>query len=234
MLVEEFTPPPKGDEEPEEPMIDEDVDPESAEIENDFEDEYAEEESDDFYLEDAAAKFMQLEVEQVESAIESGLSLAEIARRAGVDVQAFTEAMVTQELAAIVRLEQAGEISAEESAEWQADAQQFTPFFINTVYRYPELVAAETIGIEVDSLFERIELNGGQTIAAIAEEQGVAAQDVVDAVVASETELIDAMVTAGLLDAEDAQAWKQDVAEEMTRLVMEPIDFDDEDSAEDG
>ena len=209
-------------------QVEQEIEP-APEAESEFEDEYAEEEGDgEFYLEDAAAKFMQIEVEQVESAVESGLSLAEIASRAGVDVQAFTDAMVAQEQAAIEQLMQAGKISAEEAAEWQEEARQYTPFFINTVHVYPELVAAKTIGIPVDSLFEQLESGNGQTVATIAEANGVAAQTVVDAIIESESKLIDEMVTAGLVEADDADEWKVEIANEMTRLVMEPLDFEEE------
>lgn len=200
-------------------------DSENDPIASEFDDEYAEEESDgEFYLEDAAAKFMQLEVEQVESAIKSGLSLAEIATRAGVDVQAFTNAMVAQEQASIEQLMQSGEISAEEAAEWHEEVQQWTPFFINTVYLYPEMVAAELIGISEDALYEQLESGNGQTVAAVAEANGVAAQAVIDAVIASEMKLVDEMVVAGLIDADEGEEWKLEAADEMTRLVMDPFE----------
>ena len=129
---------------------------------------------------------------------------------------------------------QRGEISAEEAADWQEEVPLFTPFFINTVYFYAETVAAKAIGIDEETLWEQLD-SGSQSVADIAEANGVAAQTVIDAVIASEANLIDEMVAAGLIDAEDAREWKADVAEEMTQFITQPFEAEldeGEDSAE--
>lgn len=78
-------------------------------------------------------------------------------------------------------------------------------------------VAAEAIGIEADELLAA--LRDGQTIAEVAEANGVEAQAVVDALVADATARIDARVAAGDLDAERAEEIKANLPERMTALV---------------
>jgi hypothetical protein len=62
--------------------------------------------------------------------------------------------------------------------------------------------AAETIGIDVEDL--RTALDEGQSIAEVAEANGVDPQEVIDAMVAESTERLDAKVDEGRLTAEEA------------------------------
>jgi polyhydroxyalkanoate synthesis regulator phasin len=63
-------------------------------------------------------------------------------------------------------------------------------------------VAAESLGIDEDDL--RAALRDGRTIAEIAEEQGVAVEDVVDDIVAAQRERVDEAVADGRLTQEAA------------------------------
>lgn len=196
--------------------------------ESDFE----EGEGDEFYILDAAAQYLQVDVEQIESAVASGLSLAEIATRLDANVQAMTDALVAQELASIDRIAQAENLSAEEVADWREEAQIMTPFFIQTVYYEPELVVAQTLGLDVETMFERAER--GETLEAIAQSKGIDVQALVDAVIASEHKLIDDMQAADLVDADEAQEWKEEVASEapqwVTGMFLEDEGMEEEDS----
>ncbi|MGB1252758.1 MAG: hypothetical protein ACPG8W_19245 [Candidatus Promineifilaceae bacterium] len=180
----------------------------------------------EFYLTDAAAQFMQVEVERVDSAMQNGMSLAEIATQLDVDVAEMTEALVAQEVAMIAQLEQRGEIGAEESAEWREEVQVMTPFFIKTVYLDPEVVAANTMGMNLETLWEQ--MDSGQSIAAIAEARGVAVQQVIDAVVASEYQFVDAMVAEGIIDPEGATEWKSEIEAEVIELANQTFEIEEE------
>jgi polyhydroxyalkanoate synthesis regulator phasin len=78
-------------------------------------------------------------------------------------------------------------------------------------------VVAEALGIDVDTL--RTELRSGKTIAAIAGEQGVDVQLVIDALVAEATEHIDQAVTDGRLTQEEADARLAELTERITDRV---------------
>jgi uncharacterized protein (DUF433 family) len=81
----------------------------------------------------------------------------------------------------------------------------------------PIAVAAKAIGIEPEDLLEA--LRDGSTIADVAEEHGVEPQSVIDAIVASQREMLDAAVANGRLTREQADAIADDLEERATELV---------------
>jgi len=80
--------------------------------------------------------------------------------------------------------------------------------------------AAEALGLEVDALKEQ--LRGGTTLAQVAEAQGVDVQVVIDALVASATERIDAALAEGRIDEAKATELKEDLVERVTERVTTP------------
>jgi polyhydroxyalkanoate synthesis regulator phasin len=85
---------------------------------------------------------------------------------------------------------------------------------------------AESLGIGEDEL--RAALADGQTIAAIAEEQGVDVQDVVDDIVAAQRERLDEAVAEGHLTQEEADEFLAGAEERVTAFVNgEPPDRED-------
>ncbi len=78
-------------------------------------------------------------------------------------------------------------------------------------------VAAEAIGIEVDALREA--LQNGQTIAEVAQANGIEVQTVVDALVADATARLDEAVANGRLTQEEADARKVELEERITARV---------------
>jgi hypothetical protein len=77
--------------------------------------------------------------------------------------------------------------------------------------------AAQAIGIEVEALREALE--GGQTIAQVAEANGVAVQTVIDALVADASAHLDEAVADGRLTQEEADAKKAELVERVTARV---------------
>jgi hypothetical protein len=78
-------------------------------------------------------------------------------------------------------------------------------------------VAADAIGISEDDL--RTALEGGQTIAQVAEANGVDRQAVIDAMVAAATERIDQAVTDGRIDQARADEDKAELPDRIAALV---------------
>jgi hypothetical protein len=78
---------------------------------------------------------------------------------------------------------------------------------------------AELLGIEVDEL--RAALEDGQTLADVAEANGVDPQTIIDARVAAVTERINAAVESGGLTADEAADKLADVEERVTTAVNE-------------
>jgi len=81
----------------------------------------------------------------------------------------------------------------------------------------PFETVATTIGIDMTTL--KTELGAGKSIATIAQENGVAAQTVIDALVAKSQTRIDKSVAAGKVSAEDAAAWQAKISERATNFV---------------
>jgi hypothetical protein len=83
--------------------------------------------------------------------------------------------------------------------------------------------AAEAIGIEMSVLMDG--LRGGQTLAQIADANGVEPQAVIDAMEAAAQERIDAAVEAGRLDEAEAAERTAEATERITELVNEGFQF---------
>jgi polyhydroxyalkanoate synthesis regulator phasin len=83
--------------------------------------------------------------------------------------------------------------------------------------------AADAIGIEDDELLAA--LSDGQTIAEVAEGEGVDPQTVIDALVAATRERLDDAVADGHIEQEDADERLADVTERITEFVNEGADF---------
>ena len=79
--------------------------------------------------------------------------------------------------------------------------------------------AAEVLGIEEDDL--RDALREGTTLAELAEQNGVAAQAVIDALVAEASEHIDNALEDGRIDATEAEERRAEVTERITTIVNE-------------
>jgi ribosomal protein S20 len=78
-------------------------------------------------------------------------------------------------------------------------------------------VAADTIGITPEELRQAVQ--GGQTVAQVAQSKGVDPQQVTDAIVSSATSKIDEAVTAGRLDEARATKLKEKLPQAVDRLV---------------
>jgi hypothetical protein len=79
--------------------------------------------------------------------------------------------------------------------------------------------AADAIGIGVREL--RDALADGQTLAEIAEANGVSPDTVIDALVEAATERLEAAVADGRLDEDDADEWRAELEEDVRELVEE-------------
>ena len=203
---------------------DEDYDDEDYDDEAWDDEEWEEDEEDPIFL---AAKLIGIDIEVLDEALASGKSLTEIATENGADVQALTDALIQQELAFIDELEQDGEISAEEANEWRDEVNQYTSFYINTAYTDPELLAAQIIGVDVETLYDA--LDEDKTIAQIAAENGVDVQTVIDALLAAEDAYADEMFAQGLIDEADLNEWKAENAEFVDEIVnLSYSDFEEE------
>lgn len=75
----------------------------------------------------------------------------------------------------------------------------------------------EVLGLDADEIRSR--LADGQSLADIAEAQGVAAEDLVAAIVAAHQERLDAAVEAGRLSEEEAAERAEDMAERATEMI---------------
>jgi ribosomal protein S20 len=86
--------------------------------------------------------------------------------------------------------------------------------------RAPKLdAAAQALNLSVDDL--RSKLEGGKTLAQVAQDQNVDVQTVIDAMVADATARIDQKVQDGELTADQANERKANLNERITRLVNE-------------
>jgi uncharacterized protein YidB (DUF937 family) len=160
---------------------------------------------------EAAAEAIGISVDDLRTAVRDGQTIAEVAAANGVDAQVVIDALVADATARIDERLADGDITQEQADEHKADLAERMTALVNG-----ELGAgdgpgfgrfgpgrghwlghgaenvADIIGISEDDL--RAALEDGQSLAQIAEANGVARQDLVDALVADATERIESMV----------------------------------------
>jgi len=143
-----------------------------------------------------------ISTDDLRAALRDGQTLAKIAEANGVDPQGVVDVLVangTERLDAAVA---AGRIDQATADERKANLPERAADLVNgelerNGHRHPRAsvalrTAAEAIGIDVRDL--RAALGDGQTIAQVAEANGVDPQDVIDALVARSTERITKVV----------------------------------------
>ncbi len=99
------------------------------------------------------------------------------------------------------------------------DAAPQRPPLVRRAERRGLLVAAEAIGVQPRELAEA--LRAGSTIAEVAEDHGVAAQSVIDAMVAEASEHLERAVADGRLSEEQAARRLEELTERITERVNE-------------
>lgn len=185
-----------------------------------------------YELVEIAAQTLSMDEEALWKALDSGKTLAQIAKEKGVDAQAVVDAVmlaIKTELEAEVT---AGEITADQAAQWLAEIK-------------PEIAALmdEALGAEGDesdpymakaaALLGMTEadvwtaLEKGQTLAELAKSKGLDPQVIVDAVVFEMQSDINAELAAGEITQQEADQWTAGLKAEVTDMVNQPLEEDD-------
>lgn len=180
----------------------------------------------------AAAEAIGITEDALWEALDSGKTVAEVAQDNGVDVQKVIDAMVAAENSFIDQLLADGEIDAAEADEWRSEIVEYITESVNEVmddeyfeedFVDPFVIAADTIGVDEDALWEAME--NGKTVADIATENSVDPQAVIDALVAEEAQWIDEMVAEEEISAEEAEEWRAEIAEYAAEFVNNGMEF---------
>ncbi len=194
-------------------------------------------ESDDFYEGDVfdegvdwfalAADAAGMDDEAMWDALMNGASIAELVTANGGDPAALADSIAAAETAWIDSLVADGDLTAEEAAEWTAELADEAQEFVNdsswALWKGVDwfTIAAEEIGVDEDALWE------AESIAALAQENGVESQTVVDAIAAAEKGWLDELVASDELTAEEAAEWTTELDEEIRLFVEESWEMGD-------
>ncbi|MEZ5139777.1 MAG: hypothetical protein R2711_13740 [Acidimicrobiales bacterium] len=170
---------------------------------------------------DAAAEALGITTDELQTQLEAGQTLAEIAEAQGVDKQDLIDALV-----------KAGEAKLDEA---KAELPDRIAELVDSTLpargeggpgrggpggRGPGLdAAAEALGVTADEL--RTELQDGKTLADVAEAKGVDQQTVIDAMVADLKAHLDEEVASGEHTQEEADQRLADATERITTMVTE-------------
>jgi transposase-like protein len=171
-----------------------------------------------------AAETIGIDEEALSEALEGGQSLADIAQAHGVDPQAVIDAIIEAERALASELVAEGEITQEEADEWLSFVEEDVSSFVLESWEWMEWmavdwysIAAETIGMDDEALWEAVE--GGQSLADVAQASGVDPQAVIDAIVEAERAFVERLVDEGELTREEANEWLRFLEEDVKAFV---------------
>jgi hypothetical protein len=172
----------------------------------------------------AAAEVLGMTEAELETALESGESIASVAEEQGVDVQTVIDTLVAQASAAlderVAGLKQSLPAQIERLVNREGGLQSEGGPRGGQGRDQAQLdlaVAAEALGVTDEEL--RTALQEGESIATVAEAEGVELQTVIDALVAAATAELDERVAAGTLDAEEAERRKEQLPARVAQLV---------------
>jgi ribosomal protein S20 len=174
---------------------------------------------------DAAAQALGVSIDDLRSKLEGGATIAQVAQQQGVDVQTVINAMVSDATAHIDQAVQEGRLTADQASERKANLQDRITRLVNEGKpkgegrgHGPKLdAAAKALGVSTDEL--RQQLQGGKTIAQVAQDRNVDKQKVIDAMVKDAEEHLDQAVKDGKLTADQASQRKARLPERITSLV---------------
>lgn len=160
---------------------------------------------------EAAAEALGLTEDELRAELEAGKTIAEVAGEQGVDVETVIDAVVTAATADL-REHVTAMVNGEAPVGGPRGGHHGGRGFGARLD-----AVAEALGITEDELHDAIE--DGQTIAEVADANGVDVQTVIDALVAEATARIDAKVADGDLTQEQADELKAELTERITDLV---------------
>ncbi|MEE9416387.1 MAG: hypothetical protein V3V01_13980 [Acidimicrobiales bacterium] len=192
---------------------------------------------------DALAEVLGSSADDVRSQLQDGATLAEIAEANGVDPQSVIDFMVAGANERIDAALEAGRISEEQAAERRDGAAERAAGVVAGDIEFGRpggkghrgggehggsrgdrgAALAEVLGIEADEL--HAQLRDGATLAEIAEANGVAVADVVDALVEQASQRVDKAVENGRLTADEAADKLAEIEDRITDNVNEGSDF---------
>jgi uncharacterized protein (DUF433 family) len=191
---------------------------------------------------EAAAEAIGVEPSELLSELRDGATIAEVAQEHGVESSAVVDAIVAEHRERLDQAVEDGVLTQEEADERAAELEERVAGFVNGDVDLPFLdgprpdgppllgrpgrwgfadgplaAAADAIGIRPVALLE--ELADGSTIADVARDHDVATSDVVDAIVASLRERLDAAVANGWITQEEADERAAALDEQATSIV---------------
>jgi urease gamma subunit len=173
---------------------------------------------------ETAAETIGVTPEQLREQVRAGQSVAEVAQANGVEPQTVIDAVVEQHSERIAQAEQDGRLSAEEAQEKRDGLAERVEARVNGDGPHERggrgaglETAAETIGVTPEQLREQV--RAGQSVAEVAQANGVEPQTVIDAVVEQHSERIAQAEQDGRLSAEEAQEKRDGLAERVEARV---------------
>ena len=189
---------------------------------------------------EALEEILGLSAEEIRDALSDGASLADVAEGQGVSADELTDALVAAATEHIDEAVAEGRLDAAEAEERKAGLEDRIAEMIDRVPSENDgrhggwgrggplhggvEVLEEVLGLSSDEI--QAGLDDGKTLADLAEEQGVAVDDVADALVAQATERIDEAVADGKIDEDRAEQAKERLEEMIDRAVeAEPFDL---------
>ncbi len=177
---------------------------------------------------EAAAKALNLTEEELKAKLEDGTTtIAAVAEAQGVDVQTVIDAMVADATAKIDQKVADGDVTEAKATEIKSNLEDRITEMVNEGRPArgpggpgrPGLeAAAKALNLDEDELKTKLH-DGDQTIAEVAQAQGVDVDTVIDAMVADATAKVDQKVADGDLTEAKATEIKSNLKERITKLV---------------
>ncbi len=195
-------------------------------------DDFAGQEYPDWFV--IASQAIGVDEETLWESIDEEKSIADIGKEYGVSQEQIISAIISAEEKFIQEYVLREEISQEEADEWLAYLPEDAAAFVSGILVVDTVdgndwfnIVSEVLPLDENALWEA--LDKGQSIAEVAEAQGVSVETLRETIVSSEEAFINRLVTEEKITAEEADEWFSDIRPEADLFLNENFDFTETD-----
>jgi len=173
-----------------------------------------------------AAEAMKLNEEALWDALDNGQTLADVAKAQGVAQETVVDAIMVAEQNFIDEMLASGDLSQEEADEWATELREDAESFLTESWDWEEFegvdwfgTVIETLNMDEDAFWDA--LDNGQSIADIANAQGVTVEKVTEELLSAEKAYTAELVAEGTFSQEEVDEWNETLVEDIQSFVNE-------------
>jgi lambda repressor-like predicted transcriptional regulator len=182
---------------------------------------------DDWYA--ITADALQMDEETFWNALDTGVSIADLAAERGIELNLIHDAIMATEEDFLAQLVADGEFSQEEIDELREELRADVTFFLNESWDWTEIEGVDWIGLAIDALKMDEDafwmgIDDGKSIADLAKENDIPAEQIAETIIAAEQASIQELLAENVISQDEADEWLVSLKEDVLAFLSESWD----------